>query len=154
QNVLRMLAPGRPELCDGRMSRILMVVMVVLGFITVFVNLGVLTRTIKILRRVHNPKPAFYFIGNLALSDLAIGLYVIIAFLLHLASGKLIWGNEGCLLQIAVAVTCCQATIFTILLIAVDKYLFITYCLQYSSIVTTRRVWVAIALTWILALLI
>lgn len=41
----------------------LMIAMLVLGFVTVLVNLGVIIRTVKIVRQGHD-KPAFYFIGN------------------------------------------------------------------------------------------
>ncbi|XP_027208369.2 probable muscarinic acetylcholine receptor gar-1 isoform X1 [Penaeus vannamei] len=140
--------------CDGRMSLPLMVVMLVLGFITFFVNLGVIIRTIKILRHSHDNKPAFYFIGNLALSDLAIGLYVIIAFLMHMTRRGDLWQQTTCTLQIAVAVTACQETIFTIVLIAVDKYLYICHGLKYHQIVTTNRVYAAVMLSWVLSLII
>ncbi|XP_053630158.2 probable muscarinic acetylcholine receptor gar-1 isoform X1 [Cherax quadricarinatus] len=140
--------------CDGRMSLALMIAMLVLGFITFFVNLGVMIRTIKILRNGHNNKPAFYFIGNLALSDLAIGLYVVIAFLLHITHKSDLWQKNTCMLQIGVAVTACQETIFTIMLIAVDKYLYICHGLKYSSIVTTKRVYIAVIISWIFSILI
>ncbi|XP_063602036.1 muscarinic acetylcholine receptor gar-2-like isoform X2 [Penaeus indicus] len=140
--------------CDGRMSLPLMVVMLVLGFITFFVNLGVIIRTIKILRHGHDNKPAFYFIGNLALSDLAIGLYVIIAFLMHMTRRGDLWQQTTCTLQIAVAVTACQETIFTIVLIAVDKYLYICHGLKYHQIVTTNRVYAAVMVSWVLSLII
>ncbi|XP_042864468.1 alpha-2A adrenergic receptor-like isoform X2 [Penaeus japonicus] len=140
--------------CDGRMSLPLMIVMLVLGFITFFVNLGVIIRTIKILRHSHDNKPAFYFIGNLALSDLAIGLYVIIAFLLHMTQSGDLWQQTTCTLQIAVAVTACQETIFTIVLIAVDKYLYICHGLKYHQIVTTNRVYAAVMISWVLSLII
>ncbi|ROT81869.1 putative 5-hydroxytryptamine receptor 1A-alpha-like [Penaeus vannamei] len=136
------------------MSLPLMVVMLVLGFITFFVNLGVIIRTIKILRHSHDNKPAFYFIGNLALSDLAIGLYVIIAFLMHMTRRGDLWQQTTCTLQIAVAVTACQETIFTIVLIAVDKYLYICHGLKYHQIVTTNRVYAAVMLSWVLSLII
>ncbi|XP_064110987.1 muscarinic acetylcholine receptor gar-2-like isoform X2 [Macrobrachium nipponense] len=139
---------------DGRMSMSLMIVMLVLGFVTFFVNLGVIIRTIKILRHGHDNKPAFYFIGNLALSDLAIGLYIVIAFLLHLTNKSDLWQRKSCTLQIAVAVTVCQETIFTIMLIAVDKYLYICHALKYHQIVTMTRVYVAVLLSWVASVII
>lgn len=139
---------------DGRMSMSLMIVMLVLGFVTFFVNLGVIIRTIKILRHGHDNKPAFYFIGNLALSDLAIGLYIVIAFLLHLTNKSDLWQKKSCTLQIAVAVTVCQETIFTIMLIAVDKYLYICHALKYHQIVTTTRVYMAVLLSWVASVII
>ncbi|KAK4287021.1 hypothetical protein Pmani_039898, partial [Petrolisthes manimaculis] len=88
------------NVCDGRMSSALMIAMLVLGFVTVFINLGVIIRSVKILRNTHESKPAFYFIGNLAVSDLMIGLYVVIAFLLHLTSKSDLWRQSTCMLQI------------------------------------------------------
>ncbi|XP_042213513.1 probable muscarinic acetylcholine receptor gar-1 isoform X2 [Homarus americanus] len=142
------------DICDGRMSLPLMIAMLVLGFVTFFVNLGVLIRTIKILRSGHDNKPAFYFIGNLALSDLAIGLYVIIAFLLHVTDMSDLWQQSTCMVQIAVSVTACQETIFTITLIAVDKYLYICHGLRYSFLVTSTRVYLALGISWVFSLLI
>ncbi|XP_068246037.1 muscarinic acetylcholine receptor gar-2-like isoform X3 [Palaemon carinicauda] len=136
------------------MSMSLMIVMLVLGFITFFVNLGVIIRTIKILRRGHDNKPAFYFIGNLAVSDLAIGLYIVIAFLLHMTEKSDLWQKKTCTLQIAVAVTICQETIFTIMLIAVDKYLYICHALKYPQIVTTTRVYLAVFFSWVVSVII
>ncbi|XP_071523806.1 uncharacterized protein [Panulirus ornatus] len=142
------------DYCDGRMSLPLMLAMLVLGFVTFFVNLGVIIRTLKILRHGHDNKPAFYFIGNLALSDLAIGLYVVIAFLLHITKKSDLWQRSSCLLQIGVAVTACQETIFSIVLIAVDKYLYICHGLRYSLLVTTKRVYAALGISWFLSVLI
>lgn len=141
------------EYCDGRMSLPLMLAMLVLGFVTVFVNLGVIIRTVRILRQGHD-KPAFFFIGNLALSDFAVGLFVVIAFLLHVTNKSDLWRQNTCMIQIGVAVTACQETIFTIVLIAVDKYLYICHGLHYSSIMTRKRVFGALIVSWCLSLLI
>lgn len=141
------------EYCDGRMSLPLMLAMLVLGFVTVFVNLGVIIRTVRILRQGHD-KPAFFFIGNLALSDFAVGLFVVIAFLLHVTNKSDLWRQNTCMIQIGVAVTACQETIFTIVLISVDKYLYICHGLHYSSIMTRKRVFVALIVSWCLSLLI
>ncbi|XP_063851303.1 uncharacterized protein LOC135094825 isoform X2 [Scylla paramamosain] len=141
------------EYCDGRMALPLMLATLVLGFVTVLVNLGVIIKTVKILRQGHD-KPAFFFIGNLALSDFVVGLFVVTAFLLHVTNKSDLWRQNTCMLQIGVAVTACQETIFTIVLISVDKYLYICHGLHYSTIMTRRRVYGALIVSWCLSLLI
>lgn len=53
-----------------------------------------------------------------------------------------------------VAVTACQETIFSIVLIAVDKYLYICHGLKYSFLVTSKRVYAALGVSWFLSVLI
>ena len=47
----------------------------------------------------------------------------------------------------------CTASMFSLVVIAIDRYIFITRCLQYPRIVTLSRTKIAILLVWVVSLL-
>ncbi|XP_076068625.1 uncharacterized protein LOC143040998 [Oratosquilla oratoria] len=140
--------------CDGKMSIPTMLAMLCVGVVTVSFNLGVLMRILRVYQRGQGLKPAFYLIGNLAFSDMAIGTYVVVVFTLHLSEPDDMWLHKSCFFNIGLATTACQSIILTIVFIALDKYIFIRHALHHSSIVTVPRVLLSLAAGWIFSIII
>ncbi|XP_022256086.1 alpha-1A adrenergic receptor-like [Limulus polyphemus] len=93
-----------------------------------------------------------YFIVNLALADLLLGLTV----LPFSASLELLkqwhFGEEFCTVWAATDVLCCTASIVSLCVISTERYIGVTQPLTYSSIVTRRRAIVACFAVWALSL--
>lgn len=69
-----------------------------------------------------------------------------------LSTGKWIFGPELCLVWTTLDVLCCTASILSLCVISVDRYVGVSRPLSYSRIISKRRVYCLIATTWILSL--
>eukprot|EP00058_Branchiostoma_floridae_P024619 XP_002610109.1 hypothetical protein BRAFLDRAFT_89856 [Branchiostoma floridae] len=100
----------------------------------------------KMLRTVYN-----YFILNLALADLCVGLVVMPLFATYVTLGKWPFGSAMCVLWVLMDFGCCQVSIFTLLLIATDRYCSIRWPTTYVARRTAQRTIPAVVLTWVVA---
>ncbi|XP_013419311.1 alpha-1D adrenergic receptor [Lingula anatina] len=95
-----------------------------------------------------------YFIMNLALADLLLG----IAVLPFSASLEILnywaFGRAICDIWAAVDVLCCTASIMTLCVISVDRYIGVSKPLQHCYIITERRAALIVVLVWLLSLVI
>ncbi|NWZ72134.1 AA3R protein, partial [Acrocephalus arundinaceus] len=93
----------------------------------------------------------FYFIASLALADVAVGLLVIpLAIVVSLGIAV---PASSCLFMCCLMLVFTNASILSLLAIAIDRYLRVKLPTRYKRITTERRVWWALGLCWSLSLL-
>lgn len=92
------------------------------------------------------------FIVSLAVTDLLLGLLVLPFSALLQLSDEWPFGPVLCNFYISMDVMLCTASILTLLVISVDRYLAVTMPLRYASLVLPWRVAVAMASVWTLSL--
>ena len=92
-----------------------------------------------------------FFILNLACADLFLGLTVLplSASLEIIGYWKL--GRLLCVIWASVDVLLCTASIMTLCVISVDRYIGVTRPLQHSAIMTKKRAYYIIVLVWVLS---
>ncbi|XP_030586006.1 adenosine receptor A1-like isoform X2 [Archocentrus centrarchus] len=96
-------------------------------------------------------KGTFCFIVSLAVADITVGLLVIpLAIIISLQYYTQFY---TCLLLSCLILMITQSSIFSLLAIAIDRYLRVKIPTRYSIIVTNRRAYVAVCLCWILSFL-
>ncbi len=66
--------------------------------------------------------------------------------------GRWIFGRPFCDVWAAMDVLCCTASIMSLCAISVDRYIGVSYPLQYPSIVTERRALLALVVLWALSI--
>ncbi|KAK8771663.1 alpha-1A adrenergic receptor-like [Amblyomma americanum] len=91
-------------------------------------------------------------IVNLALADLLLGASVLpFSAALEVLDKQWFFGQIFCHVWAATDVLCCTASINSLCVISVDRYIGVTRPLTYSSVVTHRRALVACVLVWLLS---
>ncbi|NXI74657.1 AA3R protein, partial [Anseranas semipalmata] len=92
-----------------------------------------------------------YFIVSLALADIAVGILVIpLAIVVSL---RVSIDFYSCLFMCCLMVIFTNASILSLLAIAVDRYLRVKVPIRYKIITTERRIWWALSLCWSLSVL-
>ncbi|NXO92898.1 AA3R protein, partial [Certhia brachydactyla] len=92
-----------------------------------------------------------YFIASLALADIAVGLLVMpLAIVVSLG---ITMPAYSCLFMCCLLVVFTNASILSLLAIAIDRYLRVKLPTRYKIVTTERRVWWALGLCWSLSLL-
>ncbi|XP_078673249.1 muscarinic acetylcholine receptor M2-like [Branchiostoma floridae x Branchiostoma belcheri] len=126
----------------------LLVVLVLISIATVVGNVMVLVALVRerMLRTVYN-----YFILNLALADLSVGLVIMPLSATYVAFGNWPFGSAMCVLWVLMDFGCRQVSIFTLLLIAGDRYCSIRWPTTYVARRTAQRTIPVVVLTWAVA---
>lgn len=128
---------------------------VVLGLVlVVFVIFGILGNILVILSVVfhHNWRSVtHYFIGNLAAADLLLSSAILPFSATSEALGRWVFGRPFCRIWAALDVLCCTASILSLCVISIDRYLAISYPLRYPAFATRRRGLTAVAALWALS---
>ncbi|TSL04212.1 Adenosine receptor A2a [Bagarius yarrelli] len=93
-----------------------------------------------------------YFVVSLAAADVAVGLLAI-PFAIVISTG-FCSNFHGCLFIACFVLVLTQSSIFSLLAIAVDRYIAIKIPLRYNSLVTNQRAKCIIYLCWILSVII
>ncbi|XP_008302418.1 alpha-1A adrenergic receptor-like [Stegastes partitus] len=125
---------------------------VVLGIVLlVFVVFGVLGNILVILSVLfhhHWRSVTHYFIANLAAADLLLSSAVLPFSATSEALGRWVFGRFFCSVWAALDVLCCTASILSLCVISIDRYLAVSYPLRYPAIATGRRGLTAVAALW------
>ena len=123
----------------------------ILGTIVIMTIVGNVLVLLAVFVNSHLRSTTHYFIANLAVADLLLGTSVLpFSAILEIVQHWL-FGQIFCDIWAAVDVLCCTASIMSLCVISIDRYIGVTRPLQHSSIMTERRAAYIILLVWILS---
>ncbi|KAK1788203.1 hypothetical protein P4O66_016663 [Electrophorus voltai] len=126
----------------------------VLGAFIIFAIVGNVLVILSVVCNRHLRIPTNYFIINLAIADLLLGTTVLPVSATLEILNCWVFGRIFCDIWAAVDVLCCTASIMSLCVISIDRYIGVRYPLQYPTIVTERRALFAMLGVWVLALII
>nr|XP_006639761.1 PREDICTED: olfactory receptor 1G1-like [Lepisosteus oculatus] len=93
-------------------------------------------------------QPRFILLKNLALNDLLLTTTFVPTILHCLISRQTLSFGIWCLAQYSIGTMCVFCAIYTLTLMALERYLYICHAIQYINILTPRRLKLGIALAW------
>ncbi|GCC21256.1 adenosine receptor A2b [Chiloscyllium punctatum] len=93
-----------------------------------------------------------YFLVSLAVADIAVGAFAI-PFAIIISTG-MTTRFHGCLFLACFVLVLTQSSIFSLLAVAIDRYLTVSVHLRYKGLITGRRARLIIAVFWILSFVI
>lgn len=126
----------------------------VLGAFIVFAIVGNIVVILSVVCNRHLRIPTNYFIINLAMADLLLGTTVLPVSATKEILNYWVFGRIFCDIWAALDVLCCTASIMSLCVISIDRYIGVRYPLQYPSIVTEKRALLAMLGVWVLAIVI
>nr|XP_020479970.1 alpha-1A adrenergic receptor-like [Monopterus albus] len=135
------------------LGRAVPVGMVLASFI-MFAIVGNILVILSVVCNRHLRIPTNYFIINLAIADLLLGTTVLPVSATREVLDYWVFGRIFCDIWAAVDVLCCTASIMSLCVISIDRYIGVRYPLQYQMIVTEKRALLAMLAVWILAIVI
>ncbi|KAK2828179.1 hypothetical protein Q5P01_019213 [Channa striata] len=136
---------SRPELILMGVAMAILVLAIVLG------NVLVIT---AILRFQRLQTITSLFIASLAVADLIMGVFVVPFGSSYILLDRWQFGSFMCEFWTATDVMCVTASIETLCVIALDRYLAITLPLRYPVLLTRARAFVVVLGVWVVAFLI
>lgn len=126
----------------------------VLGAFIVFAIAGNILVILSVVCNRHLRTPTNYFIINLAIADLLLGTTVLPVSATLEILDYWVFGRIFCDIWAAVDVLCCTASIMSLCVISIDRYIGVSHPLQYPSIVTEKRALLAMLGVWALSVVI
>ncbi|KAM8794627.1 alpha-1A adrenergic receptor [Eudromia elegans] len=127
---------------------------VILGGLIIFGVLGNILVILSVACHRHLQSVTHYYIINLAIADLLLTSTVLPFSATMEILGYWAFGRIFCNIWAAVDVLCCTASIMSLCIISIDRYIGVSYPLRYPSIVTERRGLLALLCVWALSLVI
>ncbi|XP_023686765.1 5-hydroxytryptamine receptor 7 [Paramormyrops kingsleyae] len=141
---------GEQILSHGNMEKVL--IGVILTMLTVLTICGNLLVVISVCFVKKLRQPSNYLIVSLAVADLSVALAVMpFVSITDLIGGQWIFGKFFCNVFIAMDVMCCTASILTLCVISIDRYLGITKPLTYPMRQSGRCMAKIILSVWLLS---
>ncbi|KAG7515394.1 hypothetical protein JOB18_007369 [Solea senegalensis] len=126
----------------------------VLAFFIMFAIVGNVLVIVSVVCNRHLRIPTNYFIINLAIADLLLGTTVLPVSATLEVLDYWVFGQIFCDIWAAVDVLCCTASIMSLCVISIDRYIGVRYPLRYPTIVTERRALLAMLGVWVLSIII
>ncbi|XP_037531813.1 alpha-1A adrenergic receptor-like [Nematolebias whitei] len=126
----------------------------VLGAFIVFAIAGNILVILSVVCNRHLRTPTNYFIINLAMADLLLGTTVLPVSATLEILDRWVFGRIFCDIWAALDVLCCTASIMSLCVISIDRYIGVSHPLQYPGIVTERRALLAMLGVWVLSVVI
>lgn len=120
-------------------------ILIPLTILIIGINMSILFLVVTD-KRFYNPKVAF--ISTLGVADLFVGV-VSVGTLITKANEKT---YDHCLIRIGFTISTCVASILSLMCIALERFIAITYSLNYKSLVSRNRVAATIAAVWIVSM--
>jgi len=134
---------------SGPWRAILISLFSLLTIATIMGNLLVLVAVVRFHHRMHAVMSIF--ISSLASADLLIGTVEMPLTAMQIIEGSWPLNRQACNFRFAIDVTSITASINSLAVIAIDRYLAVTRPLQYPSLVTKRRASYAVIAVWMLS---
>ncbi|XP_030271927.1 alpha-1A adrenergic receptor isoform X2 [Sparus aurata] len=126
----------------------------VLGAIIAFGIVGNILVILSVVCHRHLRTVTHYLIVNLAVADLLLSTTVLPFSAILEIVDRWMFGRVFCNVWAAVDVLCCTASIMSLCVISVDRYIGVSYPLRYPTIMTKRRALLAVMLLWVLSIII
>lgn len=139
-NVLGAIAPEKSDIVWIITDSILFIVIVLGNILTIL--------AISWTRRLRNVI-SNYFILNLAVSDLLVGVTCLYNLAIYV-NNDLKYSKPLCISYMVTINLACGGSMCNLIAIAVDRYVAIVHPLSYNACVTRKRVLLVIIVTWIL----
>ena len=127
---------------------------IALGIIGTFISLLTIFGNVLVLlsffvdRQIRHPTN--YFIFSLAVSDFLIGFISMPFLTLAIYKNKWVLGSFLCDIWLSLDYTVCLASIYTVLLITVDRFCSVKIPTKYRNWRTEKRIIILVLLTWII----
>ncbi|CAK1583770.1 unnamed protein product [Parnassius mnemosyne] len=118
----------------------------VFGAIIFLSNLTVVVSSGLILRKGQQPKSTYLLLGNVSLADTIIGISIIFGASVENTTSS----NPLCIFQIGMLVCPAMVSIFSVGMIAVDRYIYILHGLYYQRWFNTTKVRIGILCIWMI----
>ncbi|XP_051936891.1 alpha-1A adrenergic receptor-like [Hippocampus zosterae] len=125
-----------------------------LGAFIMFAIAGNILVILSVVCNRHLRTPTNYFIINLAIADLLLGTTVLPVSATQEILNYWVFGRIFCDIWAAVDVLCCTASIMSLCVISIDRYIGVSHPLQYPGIVTEKRALLAMLGVWVLSVVI
>ncbi|XP_026868409.2 alpha-1A adrenergic receptor [Electrophorus electricus] len=126
-------------------------------FLAMFILVAIVGNILVILSVLcnkHLQTVTNFFIVNLAIADLLLSV-IVLPFSASLeVLGCWVFGRLFCNVWAAVDVLCCTASILSLCIISIDRYIGVKYCLKYPTIMTERRAGVILVVVWVSSMII
>lgn len=120
--------------------------------LTLFILVAIVGNILVILSVVcnkHLQTVTNFFIVNLAIADLLLSI-IVLPFSASLeVLGCWVFGRVFCNIWAAVDVLCCTASILSLCIISIDRYIGVKHCLKYPSIMTERKAGIILVVVWV-----
>uniref|UniRef100_A0AAV2MRG2 Alpha-1A adrenergic receptor n=1 Tax=Knipowitschia caucasica TaxID=637954 RepID=A0AAV2MRG2_KNICA len=126
----------------------------VLGGLILFAVVGNILVILSVVCHRNLRTVTNYFIVNLAVADLLITSIVLPFSAILEILDRWVFGRVFCDIWAAVDVLCCTASIMSLCVISVDRYIGVSYPLRYPAMMTKRRALLAVLLLWVLSVII
>ncbi|XP_078094627.1 alpha-1A adrenergic receptor [Mustelus asterias] len=126
----------------------------VLGSFILFAVLGNILVILSVACHRHLQTVTNYFIVNLAMADLLLGCTVLPFSATLEILGHWAFGRVFCTVWAALDVLCSTASIMSLCVISIDRYIGVSYPVRHPSIMTERRGLLTLLAVWLLALVI
>ncbi|XP_056265591.1 alpha-1A adrenergic receptor-like [Pseudoliparis swirei] len=124
---------------------------IVLASFIAFAIAGNVLVILSVVCNRHLRSPTNYFIVNLAIADLLLGTTVLPVSAMLEVLGRWVLGRVFCDVWAALDVLCCTASILSLCVISIDRYLGVRYPLRYRGLVTGRRALLGMLGVWLLS---
>ncbi|RVE41478.1 hypothetical protein evm_013865 [Chilo suppressalis] len=121
-----------------------------LGTLIILSNLTVVISSGLIIRKGQQPKSTYLLLGNVSLADTIIGMSIIFGAIVDNTLGS----NQLCIFQLGMIVCPAMVSIFSVGLIAIDRYIYIIHGLYYQRWFNTTRVRIGIICIWMIGIFI
>ncbi|XP_062334435.1 alpha-1D adrenergic receptor [Osmerus eperlanus] len=126
-------------------------------FLSVFILAAIVGNILVILSVLcnrHLQTVTNFFIVNLAIADLLLSI-IVLPFSASLeVLGCWVFGRIFCNIWAAVDVLCCTASILSLCIISIDRYIGVKYCLKYPTIMTEKKAGVILVVVWVSSMVI
>uniref|UniRef100_A0AAY3ZZV7 G-protein coupled receptors family 1 profile domain-containing protein n=1 Tax=Denticeps clupeoides TaxID=299321 RepID=A0AAY3ZZV7_9TELE len=126
-------------------------------FLSVFILVAIVGNILVILSVLcnrHLQTVTNFFIVNLAIADLLLSI-IVLPFSASLeVLGCWVFGRVFCNIWAAVDVLCCTASIMSLCIISIDRYIGVKYCLKYPTIMTEKKAGVILVVVWLSSMVI